>query len=234
MRYQNWLRHTKDKDLQRAAHEKIQRLQEVEDDVPGVLIVHNLVDDSVVYVSRRGREILNVTLDEIRLPHFDYHQRFFNPEDVPNYAPKILGMVQRNKDDEIITFFQQVRSSPRAPFHWYSSSIKILLRDGEGKPLLAVTVAVPIDEEHYFTPKIERLIQENNFLRQNQRAFASLSKREKEILKFFGLGLTSQEIADKLHLSEATVKTHRKNIRAKLGAESTFDLLQFAQAFNLV
>jgi DNA-binding CsgD family transcriptional regulator len=30
------------------------------------------------------------------------------------------------------------------------------------------------------------------------------------------------------------VKTHRKNIRNKLRAESTFDLLQFAQAFNLV
>ncbi|HEU4903830.1 MAG TPA: LuxR C-terminal-related transcriptional regulator, partial [Flavisolibacter sp.] len=86
----------------------------------------------------------------------------------------------------------------------------------------------------YFTPKIERLIQENNFLRNNQQVFASLSKREKEVLRLLAKGQNSTEIAEALFISEATVKTHRKNIRNKLQAESTFDLLQFAQAFNLV
>jgi DNA-binding CsgD family transcriptional regulator len=61
-----------------------------------------------------------------------------------------------------------------------------------------------------------------------------LSKREKEILKCLVLGQNSLEIAEKLFISEATVKTHRKNIRSKLQADSTFDLVKFAQAFNLV
>ena len=234
MQTTHWLRHTNDPDLQAAAHEKIRLLQQVEKDIPGVLIVHNLADDSIVYLSERGRNYLNVTLDEIRLPHFDYHNRFFNPEDVPNYAPKLFALVQRNADDEIVTFFQQVRRSPDEDWRWYSSSIKILLRDFENKPLLALTIALPIDEEHYFTPKIERLIQENNFLRNNQQVFASLSKREKEVLRLLAKGQNSTEIAEALFISEATVKTHRKNIRNKLQAESTFDLLQFAQAFNLV
>lgn len=230
----NWLRHTDDPNLQIAAHEKILQIQQVEIDLPGVLIVHNLVDDSIVYLSERGRKILKVSLEEIRLPHFDYRQRFFNSEDVPNYAPKIFGMVQRNADDEITTFFQQVRSSPAEPWRWYSSSIKILLRNAAHQPVLALTLALPIDEEHYFTPKIERLIQENNFLRRNQQAFASLSKREKEVLRLLALGRNSIEIAKALFISEATVKTHRRNIRNKLNADSSFDLLQFAQAFNLI
>ena len=62
----------------------------------------------------------------------------------------------------------------------------------------------------------------------------SLSKREKEVLRLLAKGQNSTEIAEALFISEATVKTHRKNIRNKLQAESTFDLLQFAQAFNLV
>jgi DNA-binding CsgD family transcriptional regulator len=230
----NWLKHTDDKTLQKAAHEKITRLREIENDIPGVIIVHNLVDDSIVYLSKRGRDILKVTLEEIRLPHSDYHRRFFNPDDFSNYVPKLLGMLQRNADDEIVTFFQQVRSNKTEPWRWYSTSIKILLRDGDRKPLLAVSVALPIDEEHYFTPKIERLVQENKFLRENQQLFLSLSKREIEVLRLLASGYSSHEIAEKLHISEATAKTHRKNIRSKLNAESNFDLMQFAQAFNLI
>lgn len=234
METHNWLAHTNDAALQTAARKKIQQIQQVENDIPGVLIIHNLVDDTIVYVSERGRNFLQVSLDEIRLPHFDYHQRFFNPEDVPNYAPKLFDMVQRNKDDEIVTFFQQVRRSPNDPWRWYSSSIKILLRDSNCQPVLALTIALPIDEEHYFTPKIERLLHENNFLRCHHKAFASLSRREREILRHLALGHPSHEIAEKLYISEATVKTHRRNIREKLNAGTSFDLLQFAQAFNLI
>ena len=234
MQIEKWLTHTDDEELQQAAHEKIIQLQAVEQHIPGVIIVHNLVADSIVYLSKRGRDGLNVSLEEIRLPHFDYHQRFFNPEDAANYAPKILGLMQRNQDDEIVTYFQQVRATEKDPYKWYSSSTKILLRDKEKRPLLAITIALPIDAEHYFTPKIERLIKENSYLRENQSLFASLSKREKEVLRLLTLGNNSNEIAEKLNISEATAKTHRKNIRGKLNAESSYDLIQFAQAFNLI
>jgi DNA-binding NarL/FixJ family response regulator len=143
-------------------------------------------------------------------------------------------MIRRNADDEIVTFFQQVKIPERNGWKWHSSSVKILLRDKEGAPLLAITVALPIDAEHYFTPKIERLIEENNFLRNNQQAFSSLSKQEKEVLRHLVPGHQSQDIAGRLFISEETVKTHRKNIRSKLGADSTFDLVKFAQAFNLI
>lgn len=229
-----WLNHTNDQDLENAAAQKIKELQLIENDLPGVVIVHNLPADCIVYLSERGRRLLKVTLEEIRLPHFDYHQRFFNPEDVPHYAPKILGLLQRNAVDEMVTYFQQVRATRKETFQWYSSASKILLWDKEGLPLLGITIALPIDAEHYFTPKIERLIEENRFLVEKQAVFASLSKREKEILRSLALGLSAAEIAEKLFISEDTVKTHRKNIRNKLQAESTFDLLKFAQSFNLV
>ena len=152
----NWLNHTNDADLQAAAHEKVSQIQAIEKHLPGVIIIHNLAADCIVYLSERGRKMLQVTLEEIRLPHFDYHQRFFNPEDVPNYVPKILGMLQRNDDEEIVSYFQQVRAKPTEPWKWFSSSSKILMRDKEEKPLLGITIAVPIDEEHFFTPKIAR------------------------------------------------------------------------------
>lgn len=229
-----WLKHTNDLDLQKAAHEKISLIQAVEKDIPGVIIIHNLADDSIVYLSERGQKILNVSLEEIRVSHNEYHQRFFNAEDVPNYAPKVLALMQRNADGEMASFFQQARATKKDSWKWYCSSMKILLRDKEKKPLLSITVAIPVDAEHSITPKIERLVKENKFLRDNQQLFNTLSNREKEILRLMVQGHNSSEIAEKLFIAEATAKTHRRNIRNKLNAESNFELVQFAQAFNLI
>lgn len=44
-----------------------------------------------------------------------------------------------------------------------------------------------------------------------------LSRREADIFAFIGHGLTTREIAERVELSENTVRTHRKRIAAKLG-----------------
>ena len=82
--------------------------------------------------------------------------------------------------------------------------------------------------------KVNRLLEENNFLRRNQKIFVSLTKREKEILKLMALGDSSVEIAGKLHISQQTASTHRRNIKSKLKVESNYDVVKFAQAFDLI
>ncbi len=229
-----WLSDSYSSVLRQKAHEKIDSLQAFEQEIPAVFIVHNLKEDRIVYMSKRGLQILGMTLEQIRLPHSEYHQRFFNAEDAADYGPKIFGLMERNSIDEMITFFQQVRPSREHPFTWYLSSMKIFLQDEEGKPLLSLTMAVPIDPKHHITAKVERLLQENNFLRKNNHIFAGLTKRQKEILKLMALGLSTSEIAQKLHISEATASTHRRNIRFKINAQTSYDVTRFAQAFDLI
>ena len=48
------------------------------------------------------------------------------------------------------------------------------------------------------------------------------------------LGFNSSEIAGKLHISENTAATHRRNIKKKLNAESNYEITIFAQAFDLI
>lgn len=55
-----------------------------------------------------------------------------------------------------------------------------------------------------------------------------LSTREIEILKYIMNGLTNNEIADLLFLSNRTVDTHRKNILSKLGLNNTAALVRYA------
>ena len=61
-----------------------------------------------------------------------------------------------------------------------------------------------------------------------------LSKRETEILRHLTLGLTNQDIADKLFLSVHTVMTHRKKITKKLGIKSLSGLTVYALMNKLV
>ncbi len=108
------------------------------------------------------------------------------------------------------------------------------MRDEEGKPHLTITYAMRIDPKHHFTEKVERLLGENNFIRAKQSLFLSLTKREREILAFMAKGLSSAQIAEKLFISEQTATTHRRNIKNKLGVQNNYDIVKFAQAFNLV
>lgn len=57
---------------------------------------------------------------------------------------------------------------------------------------------------------------------------ASLSDREMDVLRLIACGLTNCQIAQKLHISENTVKGHVGNIRAKLQIADRVHLAVFA------
>jgi len=55
-----------------------------------------------------------------------------------------------------------------------------------------------------------------------------LTKREKEIVSLIMEGMTNQEIATSLFLSNRTVDTHRKNVLSKLDLKNTATLVKYA------
>ncbi|MGW3338917.1 response regulator [Streptomyces sp. NPDC001009] len=61
-----------------------------------------------------------------------------------------------------------------------------------------------------------------------------LTVRESEVLVLIGEGLTNQEIARKLHVSTATVKTHINNLFAKTGLKDRAQAVRYAYAKGMV
>jgi DNA-binding NarL/FixJ family response regulator len=55
-----------------------------------------------------------------------------------------------------------------------------------------------------------------------------LTDRELEVLRLFGEGWSTEEIAKKLHLSAKTVDVHRGHIKEKLALRATPEFLRFA------
>nr|WP_281422488.1 response regulator transcription factor [Aquimarina litoralis] len=61
-----------------------------------------------------------------------------------------------------------------------------------------------------------------------------LSKREYEVLCEIALGLSNKEIADKLFVSESTIKTHVSNILVKLDAKRRTQAIQIAKELKII
>ncbi len=56
----------------------------------------------------------------------------------------------------------------------------------------------------------------------------SLTDRELEIYQWIGHGLSTQEIADRLHISAKTIETHRMHLKTKLGLATAAELVAHA------
>ncbi len=61
-----------------------------------------------------------------------------------------------------------------------------------------------------------------------------LGEREVEVIKLVCKGLTTAQAADKMSISEETVKTHRRNIFKKLGINNVTQLCRFAMNNGLI
>ncbi len=61
-----------------------------------------------------------------------------------------------------------------------------------------------------------------------------ISNREYEVLCEIAKGLSNQEIADKLFVSESTIKTHVSNLLVKLNAKRRTQAIQISKGLNLL
>ncbi|MGM0166140.1 two-component system, NarL family, response regulator NreC [Enterococcus sp. AZ135] len=87
--------------------------------------------------------------------------------------------------------------------------------------------------ERYYDGYSEQELSEIT-LEKEDPLYASLSKREKEILPLIALGYNNKQIAERLFISVKTVEVHKANVRKKLKLESYASLLQYSLRNHLV
>lgn len=105
-----------------------------------------------------------------------------------------------------------------------------------GKAELLKAIDKVMHNEKYISPGISNdLFTHLNDRNVNTTAHEKhLTKREIEIIGYIADGLTNNEIAAKLFLSNVTVETHRKNILAKLQLKNTASLVKYAAEHKLL
>jgi two-component system, NarL family, response regulator NreC len=90
----------------------------------------------------------------------------------------------------------------------------------------------------YFSPAIAKVLVDDYVSELQRRgvedSYDMLTLREKEILKLLVEGNSNRDIADLIHVSLATVETHRNNIFHKLHLHSLPELILYAVRKGLV
>lgn len=96
---------------------------------------------------------------------------------------------------------------------------------------LEKAIRAVVDHDYYLNEKTMRVMRDfkpakgQKHLPQNA---VELTNREKEVLLYICRENTSQEISEKLFITESTVNGHRNNLLAKTGARNTAGLVLFA------
>jgi FixJ family two-component response regulator len=67
-----------------------------------------------------------------------------------------------------------------------------------------------------------------------QRRFEGLTPREREVMDQVVAGLLNKQIANRLNISEVTVKLHRHQVMEKMKAQSLAELVRMAEKLNIL
>lgn len=134
-------------------------------------------------------------------------------------AAKIIILTTFDRDDYV---YQGVRAG----------AMGYLLKDAPANRLIETIRRVHAGEA-FIQPEIaSRALRE--MMRPASTAAESLSERERDVLVLLAQGASNKEIAEKLFITEGTVKNHVSNILTKLQAENRTQAADIARKQGLV
>ncbi|MGH1492989.1 MAG: response regulator [Acidimicrobiales bacterium] len=177
------------------------------------LMIDNEDDMSVVASVGNGVEIVEVcrtrpvdiVLMDIRMPELDglaaTRKILANPD-----PPRIVILTTFGLDEYVSTAIVEGASG-------------FLLKDASGDDLINAVRAVAAGEVA-IAPSLVRTVVEqarSSLQKQAVPGIDELTDRERDVLEQLASGRSNAEIAEQLHLSEATVKTHVTRVLSKLG-----------------
>lgn len=190
---------------------------------PGIDVVATAADGAEAV--RAARELRpDITLMDVRMPGTDgleATRQLLRDETPPT---RVVVLTTFDQDDLVVTALQAGASG-------------FLLKDLPRQRLVEALHAVHAGDLQ-LAPSITQRLVERHLRRQpssaRSAAIERLSERETDVLRRVAQGATNAEIAEDLHLSESTVKTHVSHLLSKLGVRDRVQLVITAYDGGLV
>lgn len=204
-----------------------EEVEELEDMLPCIFHFNSKEDLGMQHLNKIGLEYFDLSQEEAAKGGTDFLEKYAHPS-IFKLAPVMADFYNKNDGDAIFSFFQRVRSSEKSDWEWLFSTTKIYRKKNT-----LVTLSSFVKNIDTIGHKLNRILDENAFMKANFKKFLLLTNREREIIRFIASGLSSTQISEQLFISKATVEQHRKNINKKLDITNVAQLIAFALAFDL-
>jgi DNA-binding NarL/FixJ family response regulator len=192
---------------------------------PGMQVVGEAADgDEAVTLARTGAP--DVVLMDIRMPGVNGIEatgRILG--ETGEQAPRVLILTTFDLDEYV---YEALRAG----------ACGFLLKDTPPERLISAIATVAAGDM-LFAPSVTRRLIEAYAPRRDSAAdrsaeLAALTVREREVLLLVGSGLSNTDIAGRLVISEATVKTHVNRTMSKLGLVSRVQAVVLAYEAGLI
>jgi len=108
-----------------------------------------------------------------------------------------------------------------------------VLKDSNSSVLKEAITAV-YNEKSYIQPSLTPLLKEKIFITERNKRTANLTKRELQVIELLGEGLYNKEIAERLFISEKTVKNHVSSIFKKISVTDRTQAVVYAIKNNII
>jgi len=194
------------------------------DSQPDIMVVGE-ADDGAVAIDEALRLLPDVVLMDIRMKAVDGLQATRTILARSARPPRIVMLTTFDYDEYV---YEALKSGASA----------FLLKDSPPEQL-SNAVRVVADGDALLHPSITRRLIEDFAHRPTSRAgtppeLSELTERELDVMRLVARGLSNAEIATKLFLGEATVKTHVAHLLTKLGLRDRTQAVVMAYETGLV
>jgi DNA-binding CsgD family transcriptional regulator len=206
--------------------------------LPASVMMHqmeNLQPLGVCYMNNWGCERLGTSVTEINAMGEAYYSKYFLKEEFKAIFEGVGKYLGEADFDKQYNYFQRVKLYKEKEYKWFYTVCKLIkIQEGADLKNKMIMLASPVEGIDLMISRVHKVLDEDIFIKNNYRKFATLTKREKVIIAMISNGKSSKEIAEELFVSIHTINTHRKNIIRKTDCNSFAALLKFALAFELL
>ncbi|MGM0580449.1 MAG: response regulator [Bacteroidota bacterium] len=198
-----------------------------------------IIDDHTLFL-KGLEELISQAFEKSNINCFDSIHDFQSHKLILPEVDLLICDIELPGED-VFTFFYELRESyPKIPvlvisMHKKLSIIKkckelqidgYLLKDDDD--YLTEAINSILKGQHFYSPRIVK------FYSKYSNQLNNISEREEEIILLMVKGFSNLEISKHLSVGLETVKTHKRNIRTKLGMHELSDIISYAEQNFLV